>query len=787
MTGRHPIADRIAHRLFGHAEGVANDDGELAPYIRRYLPEHVGDAGIWDRLGDRIEVLDRLNPDAVASEAMRVQRGPATLPAPVIITMVAHNELRSASAEQRQLTRALTASRLGFRDPALTDPSLRWSCLKKMVPHLPLTGHTGRVTAVAFTTLPEGRTLLASASWDKTVRMWDPVTATQIGPPLIGHTRFVTDVAFGALPDGRVLLASASEDGTVRSWDAVTGNPLGEPLIADGGSPINAVAFGTLPDGRVLMASASNHWSVQLWDPVTHAPVGGSLAGHTGPVTALAFAKLPDGRVVLASGGGGIGPLRLWDPSTGSLLAETMIRRTVAGVIDMAFGALPDKRLLLATAVEDGRLRLWDLNSGTFRDHVHSITSRRQSARVAGVAFGELPDGRVLLAAVGDDDYGRRQDNYGTVRLWDVVSDIPFANLTGHPERVSAVAFGKLSEGRVLLATGDHRGAVHVWDPMQSVGGHTADDPLSEDSRVASLAFGAFPDGRMLLASVGSWNRPVRLWDANSGSLVRTIGRTKWVSAVAFGVLPDGRVLLASDGDPDGRVVMWDVSSGEIVGKPLNREKRAVQSLAFSAASPDGRLFLAMVEKLDGSVWLWDALAGTLVSKRRHTYPGRVVAFGVVSDGRVLLATADKRGTVRVWDALAGTLVSKRRHAHPVHVTALGVSDGRLLLATAEADGPVWSSNTRWRLSVGEVVSDIPRVRSLTFGVLPDGRTLLASASDDGTVRLWDPGVRSESAVLCTYSVSPSTPLTLCFGLTNLYVGCDDGLIALDITYDPLN
>jgi WD40 repeat protein len=74
-----------------------------------------------------------------------------------------------------------------------------------------LSGHTVAISG-AFS--PDGR-LLATASDDKTVRLWDPATGKPLRT-LVGHTGLVTGVAFR--PDGR-LLATADSDGTARLWD----------------------------------------------------------------------------------------------------------------------------------------------------------------------------------------------------------------------------------------------------------------------------------------------------------------------------------------------------------------------------------------------------------------------------------------------------------------------------------------------------------------------------------------------------------------------------------------
>ncbi|MDX2849222.1 WD40 repeat domain-containing protein [Streptomyces sp. PA03-3a] len=215
-----------------------------------------------------------------------------------------------------------------------------WDALSGTPVGQPLTGHTGWVLAVAAFTASDGRTLLATGSRDGTVRIWDPLAGTPVGQPLTtphptnrtgrvwaaltGRTQVRAVAAFTAA-DGRTLLATGSDDRTVRVWDPLAGTPVGQPLTGHTG-PVQAVAAFPAADGRTLLATGSDDGRLRVWDPLAGTPVGQPLTGHTGPVRAVAAFPASDGRTLLATGSDDR-TVRIWD-----LEAET------SAVIPLNFG-----------------------------------------------------------------------------------------------------------------------------------------------------------------------------------------------------------------------------------------------------------------------------------------------------------------------------------------------------------------------------------------------------------------------------------------------------------------
>ncbi|HLW66119.1 MAG TPA: hypothetical protein VKS79_12480 [Gemmataceae bacterium] len=204
-----------------------------------------------------------------------------------------------------------------------------------------LGGHLDVVSSVCFTA--DGKTL-ASASFDKTVRIWD-LASKQVKQTITGHSDFVYSVAFNPKGD---WLVTASKDRTVRLSDTATG----QSKLTFSGMEQDVLAVAVSPDGKCVVSSGYEP-AIFSWNPQT-GEQGKKQGGHDVAVFELAFDRA--GKLLVSAGGDKT--VRLWNGNTGE-----PIRSLAAGSMVYTVAIHPDGQQVAAGCF-DGMVRIWETTGG---------------------------------------------------------------------------------------------------------------------------------------------------------------------------------------------------------------------------------------------------------------------------------------------------------------------------------------------------------------------------------------------------------------------------------------
>ena len=110
--------------------------------------------------------------------------------------------------------------------------------------------------------------------------------------------------------------------------------------------------------------------------------------------------------------------------------------------------------------------------------------------------------------------------------------------------------------------------------------------------RVSSVTYS--PDGRYIVS--GSWDKTVRVWDAETGEPIRELPCNDDVNGIAFS--PDGHHIAAALDDSTVRI--WDSTTWEPAGSPLRGHDGGIRCIAYS---PDGRRMVS--GNWNGRICVW--------------------------------------------------------------------------------------------------------------------------------------------------------------------------------------
>lgn len=238
-------------------------------------------------------------------------------------------------------------------------------------------------TIYSVTISPVSHNNYAVADWDSNLELWQQKNdqSKKLVKKIKTHDDTITQIKYS--PDGKII-ATASWDKTIKLWDTKTGKLVA--TLAGHQDGVNTIAF--TADGRTLV-SGSEDKTIKIWNVLGKAKLIKTLQGHTDSIKTVTISS--DGQLIAS--GGYDNQIKIWQIN-GELL-QTIAAHKLA-ITSLAF--TPDSNIL-ASASWDNSIKLWSLNDNAKTNKlIHTLTGHQDG--VTTISFNS--NGKLLASGSGD-------------------------------------------------------------------------------------------------------------------------------------------------------------------------------------------------------------------------------------------------------------------------------------------------------------------------------------------------------------------------------------------------